>query len=79
MDERIIRVNDKSGSVGKKMLNDVFKEWFQINHGSRTMPRMSELTDAIIKKFGTPNTAGKWTNIKIKYDDDEEQHDFING
>jgi phage/plasmid-associated DNA primase len=27
-------VKDANGSIGKKILNDVFKEWFQMNYGN---------------------------------------------
>jgi P4 family phage/plasmid primase-like protien len=72
IDERIVRVNDKSGSVKQRTLNDVFKEWFQVNYGGRNPPKMSELKDVIIKKFGPANSDGKWVNFKIKQDDDEQ-------
>jgi len=62
-------------TLGKKLLNDVFKEWFQLNYGNRKAPKMMELEEAMNKKYET--TAGgkgetkKWINVHIKRDDDE--------
>jgi phage/plasmid-associated DNA primase len=64
-------IKDEHGSIGKKILNDVFKEWFQMNNGNRKPPKLSELVEVMIKKFGNTNSKGKWIGIKFK--DDEEQ------
>jgi P4 family phage/plasmid primase-like protien len=70
-------INDKiikmeGGSIGKKILNDTFKEWFQNNFGNRKMPKMSELEEVMNKKFGFRNLkTGKWGGIKIKPDEEE--------
>ena len=62
-------------TVGKKVLNDVFKEWFQLNYGSRKAPKMMELEEAMNKRFATTSVAKgetkKWINIQIKKDTDE--------
>jgi P4 family phage/plasmid primase-like protien len=75
-------INDKivkcemSNGIGKKILNDVFKEWFQMNFGNRKMPKLSELEDVMIKKFGNRNNkTNKWHGIQIKAD--EEQNNDI--
>lgn len=75
-------INDKiikcemSNGIGKKILNDVFKEWFQMNFGNRKMPKLSELEDVMIKKFGNRNSkTNKWHGIQIK--PDEEQSNDI--
>lgn len=63
-------VKDPASSVGKKQLNDVFQEWFQMNYGSRKKPKLSEIEEVMIKKFGNMNTkTQKWQGIKIKYDE----------
>ena len=59
--------------VGKRELNLVFKEWFQMNYGNRKIPKLMELEDAMDKKFEkriNKNGAKDWINIKIKSDDD---------
>jgi P4 family phage/plasmid primase-like protien len=62
-------------SVGKKLLNDVFKEWFQMNYGNRKAPKLMELEEAMNKRFETKaegkSETRKWINIKIKMDTDE--------
>jgi len=73
--ERIIKCHESIG-IGKKVLNDVFKEWFQMNFGNRKIIKLSELEDAMIKKFGNRNPkTNKWQGIKFK--EDEEQTDDI--
>lgn len=64
--------NCDKGTIGKKTLNDVFKEWFQMNYGNRKAPKLAELEEIMFKKFGHRNVKdNKWHGIKIK-DDDEE-------
>jgi P4 family phage/plasmid primase-like protien len=63
-------VKDTNGSIGKKILNDVFKEWFQMNYGNRKAPKLVELEEIMIKKFGNRNMkTNKWHGIKIKEDE----------
>jgi P4 family phage/plasmid primase-like protien len=70
-------VKDSGCSIGKKVLNDVFKEWFQLNHGNRKAPKLSEIEEVMNKKFGnrTGKSGGRWQGIKFK--DDLEQEDDI--
>ena len=49
-------ISDKIGyvqdaHVGKRELNLVFKEWFQMNYGNRKVPKLMELEEAMDKKF----------------------------
>ena len=71
--EKIIKVDNNSYGVSKTSLNNVFKEWFQMNFGNRKAPKLSELLDGITKKFGSKNLkTNKWYNIQIKEDSDED-------
>jgi len=73
INERIVKAD--GGTVGKQSLNTVFKDWFQLNYGSRKPPKLSELEEIMNKKFGNRNSlTNKWLNIKIKQD--EEQNDL---
>jgi P4 family phage/plasmid primase-like protien len=68
-------VKDANGSIGKKILNDIFKEWFQMNYGNRKAPKLIELEEIMIKKFGNRNMkTNKWHGIKIK---EEEMDDLL--
>ena len=71
--ERIEKCDGKT--VGKKILNDRFNEWFKSNYGSRKPPKMMELEEAMNKRFATTSVAKKetkkWINIQIKDDTDE--------
>ena len=74
IDEKIIK--DPNSSIGKKVLNDVFKEWFQMNQGNRKPPKLSEIEEAMTKKFGPRNIhSNKWHGIKFKQEDPEELED----
>ena len=68
-------VKDPNGSIGKQSLNTVFKEWFQMNYGNRKTPKLSEIEEIMIKKFGNRNTkTNKWMGIKFV---EEEQSDNL--
>jgi P4 family phage/plasmid primase-like protien len=62
-------------TVGKKVLNDEFNEWFKLNYGSRKPPKMMELEEAMNKRFASTSVAKretkKWINIQIKKENDE--------
>jgi P4 family phage/plasmid primase-like protien len=75
--DKIIKVDNPYG-VNQTSLNNAFKEWFQMNYGNRKAPKMSELVEAMIKKFGNKNSkTNKWNNIKIKEDEAGEGEDEI--
>jgi P4 family phage/plasmid primase-like protien len=67
------KIEKVSGAhLGKKILNDVFKEWFQMNYGNRKAPKLMELEEAMDKKFekkANKNGIREWVNIKIKSED----------
>jgi hypothetical protein len=60
------------GHIGKKMLNNVFKEWFQMNFSGRKMPKLMEIEMAMNEKFEVKtNKYGlkEWINVNIKCND----------
>ncbi len=63
----------QDGHVGKRELNLVFKEWFQMNYGNRKPPKLMEIEEAMDKKFEkriNKHGAKDWINIKLKSDDE---------
>jgi P4 family phage/plasmid primase-like protien len=69
-------VKDANYSIGKRELNDQFKEWFQMNQGDGKSPKLSEIEEIMIKKFGNRNyKTNKWHGIRFK-DDDEQVDDL---
>ena len=71
--ERIIKVDKNLYGVSKTSLNNVFKEWFQMNFGNRKAPKFSELLDGVTKQFGHKHLkTNKWYNIEIKEESDED-------
>jgi P4 family phage/plasmid primase-like protien len=74
--DKIIKVDNNEHPVGTTSLNNVFKEWFQMNYGNRKVPKLSELVEAMVKKFGNKNAkSNKWHNFKIKEDEYDEGED----
>jgi P4 family phage/plasmid primase-like protien len=66
-------VKDVDGSIGKKILNDVFKEWFQGLSNNRRPPKLAELEEILNNTFGNRNVkTNKWHGIRINYDDETE-------
>jgi P4 family phage/plasmid primase-like protien len=75
--DKIIKVENTYG-VNQTSLNNSFKEWYQANNGNGKTPKLSELVEIIIKKFGNPHTkTNKWYNIKIKEDNDDDDLDTL--
>lgn len=66
-------VVDENSYINKKILNDVFKEWFQMNYGNRKPPKLSELVEVMVKRYGKLNAKGRWTGIKIKDEDNDDE------
>ena len=66
------------GTIGKRVLSDTFKEWHMTACGSRKMPRIVEVEEAMNKKFG--NKSGKperWNNVRIVYDNEPDGLDEL--
>ena len=64
-------VIDPKSTVSKKYLNDVFKEWFQINCGNKKVPKLSELEEIMTKlSFKKDPRTNKWSGIAIKMDEE---------
>jgi len=75
--DKIIKVTNPYG-VNQTSLNNAFKEWFQMNYGNRKVPKLSELIEVMIKKFGNKNAkSNKWHNIKIKEEESNEVEDEL--
>ena len=71
MNEKIIKVQGKT--LGKREINETFKEWYQSTYGNRKMPKLTELEEAMNKKYGMRNSkTNKWLNVTIQYDDERD-------
>jgi P4 family phage/plasmid primase-like protien len=70
--DKIVKMDNTYG-VNQTSLNNSFKEWFQTNYGGRKPPKLSELLEIMVKKFGNKNSkTNKWHNIKIKEEENED-------
>ena len=75
--DRLIKEDNPNG-VNQTSLNNVFKEWYQMNYGSRRPPKLSELVEVIVKKFGPKNSKkNKWFTFKIREDDIDDEMDEL--
>lgn len=55
-----------------------FKIWYELNAPREKIPKMNEIKEFIIDKFGKPNKDGNWDNLDMiritdKMSDDEEE------
>ena len=65
INDKIAVAENKSG-LSQTSLSCAFKDWFQMNFGGRKAPKLSELVDVLVKKYGSKNgKTKKWHNIKI--------------
>jgi len=70
--DKIVKIDNAYG-VNQTSLNNSFKEWFQTNYGGRKAPKLSELIEMMVKRFGNKNAkTNKWHNIKIKEEENDE-------
>ena len=59
--------------VKKTELNNNFKIWYTENIGTGRIPKLQDLEELMVKKFGPLNTkTNKWSNITIATFDDED-------
>jgi len=78
INEKIVKDPSNTDGIGKTLLNSVFKEWFQMEFGNKKPPKLSELEETMIKKFGAPNTkTRKWTGIRFQTDGDNGDNDDL--
>lgn len=77
--EKIRKTNNLNQIIKKKSLIEDFKEWFQLDQGTRKIPKSEELYEYMNKKFGTPNSKG-WVGLEFIRDEevDEDIIDEIN-
>jgi P4 family phage/plasmid primase-like protien len=57
--------------VKKTELMETFKQWYQVNYG-RAVPKGREICDFMDKRYGAYSGKKGWMNIKIIYDEEDE-------
>ena len=60
------------GRIKKTELWEVFKQWYKMNY-EHALPKAREINEFMDKRFGKYN--GKWSNVTINYDDEEEEEE----
>jgi phage/plasmid-associated DNA primase len=71
--DKIVRVDGRTKhGISKTALNEKFKLWYSVNFGNNKVPKLSELTEIIDKKYGRREAkTDKWYTFIIKEDDYE--------
>jgi P4 family phage/plasmid primase-like protien len=69
--EKIIKTDNTKDKIGKRGLQEGFKQWFELTQGSRRSPKGDELFEYMNKKFGQCKSTG-WHGVKFVEPDDEE-------
>ncbi len=69
--EKIQKTDNNKDKIGKRGLQEGFKQWFELTQGSRRAPKGDELFEYMNKKFGQCKTTG-WHGVKFVEPDDEE-------
>jgi P4 family phage/plasmid primase-like protien len=70
-------INETNGYINKKILNDAFKEWFNVNYGNRKPPKLSEIVEVMEKKYGRLNSQNRWKGIKLKEEEETDDLDDL--
>ena len=71
-DNFLTHIKDK---IGKRGLQEGFKQWFEVTQGSRRVPKGEELFEYMNKKFDQCKTTG-WHFVKF-VEPEEEEEDVI--
>jgi len=70
--DKIIKTSNTKDKIGKRGLQEAFKQWFEITQGSRRAPKGEELFEYMNKKFGQCKTTG-WHGVKFIEPEEEEE------
>lgn len=71
--EKIERCEEtERAKIKKGEVLEVFKQWFAENYGGKP-PQGKELYEFMDKKFGKAPKSRGWSNVRIVYDNDDEQ------
>jgi P4 family phage/plasmid primase-like protien len=70
--DKIIKTSNTKDKIGKRGLQEAFKQWFEITQGSRRVPKGEELFEYMNKKFGQCKTTG-WHGVKFIEPEEEEE------
>jgi len=69
--EKIAKTDKTQDKIGKRGLQDGFKQWFELTQGSRKVPKGEELFEYMNKKFGQCKSTG-WHCVKFVEPEEEE-------
>jgi len=70
--EKIVKTDSTKDKIGKRGLQEGFKQWFEVTQGSRKTPKGEELFEYMNKKFGQCKSTG-WLCVKFMEPEEEEE------
>ena len=65
-------VKESGSKIKKTEIIEEFRTWYTNHHGRGNIPNTREITEYMDKRFGKCNK-GKWHNVKINYEEDDEE------
>jgi len=65
-------VKENGAKIKKTEIMEEFRTWYTHHYGRGNIPNTREITEYMDKRFGKCNK-GKWYNVKINYEEDEEE------
>ena len=65
-------VKESGAKIKKTEIMEEFRTWYTNHYGRGNIPNTREITEYMDKRFGKCNK-GKWHNVKINYEEDEEE------
>jgi P4 family phage/plasmid primase-like protien len=67
-------VKESGAKIKKTEVIEEFRSWYTSSYGRNSIPNSKEITDYMDKRYGKCNK-GKWYNVKINYEEDDDKDD----
>ena len=68
-------VKETGSKIKKTEIIEEFRTWYTNHHGRGNIPNTREITEYMDRRFGKCNK-GKWYNVKINYEEDDEEEEI---
>ena len=68
-------IKETGAKIKKTEVIEEFRSWYTSTYGRNSIPNSKEITDYMDKRYGKCNK-GKWYNVKINYEEDDDKEDI---
>ena len=68
-------VKESGAKIKKTEIIEEFRSWYTSSYGRNSIPNSKEITEYMDKRYGKCNK-GKWYNVKINYEEDDDKDDL---